>query len=40
MNSLKYIGQSVFSNNSKLSKIINLPNTIEYIGDSAFNYCA
>ena len=40
MSSLKYIGQSVFSNNSKLSKIINLPNTIEYIGDSAFNYCS
>jgi hypothetical protein len=36
MNSLKYIGQLCFALTSNLTNIINLPNSIEYIGAQAF----
>ena len=39
MTSLKYIGEACFVNNSALTKIENLPNSIEYIGDRSFNQC-
>lgn len=39
MDSLKYIGASAFVNNTNLSQIINLPNSIEYVGDSSFFWC-
>ena len=39
MTSLKYIGEACFVNNSSLTKIENLPNSIEYIGDRSFNQC-
>ena len=39
MSSLKYIGQDCFRSNGALTAIENLPDTIEYIGKSAFYWC-
>jgi hypothetical protein len=39
MNSLKYLGKTSFANLSNLNTIVNLPNSIEYIGEMAFNWC-
>ena len=38
--SLKYIGNSCFNLASNLTEIINLPDSIEYIGEQAFNWCS
>jgi hypothetical protein len=39
MTSLKYIGQMSFANLGTLKEIINLPDSIEHIGEMAFNWC-
>ena len=40
MTSMKYILTQAFMNDDALEKIENLPNSIIYIGDSAFKYCS
>lgn len=40
MTSLKYIGNSCFNLASNLTEIINLPDSVEYIGEQAFNWCS
>jgi hypothetical protein len=39
MNTLKYIGKNCCNNISSLETIVNLPNSIEYIGPAAFKWC-